>query len=155
MGLDNLLVVSLENAFASLVASTAVTMGAAVFPGHSSLTKTLPCVIPAADGTSLEEDPPHSGNFWVDLELSVKASAASDQGQLADPNVADQALTSAIFNLVKVTNLDQLLNAQGQNLTVFPTAYFFGAPKAGRDAEGVWVDTLPVKIYCCATVLAP
>lgn len=152
--MDNLLIVSLENAFASLIAPTAAAHGASVFPGHSSATKTLPCVIPSVDGSALEEDPPHFGNFWVDVEISVKASAATEQAG-ADPNVADQALTAAVFTLVKVNNLDALLNAQGQNLTVFPTAFFFGAPKAGRDAEGVWVDQMPIKIYCCATIISP
>lgn len=154
MSLDNLLVVSLENAFVSLVSSTAVGLGANVFAGHSSATKTLPCVVCSADGSSLEEDPPHSGNFWMDFQVAIKASAATEQGG-ADPNIIDQALTAAVFALVKVNNLDSLLNAQGQNLTVFPTAFFFGAPKSGRDGEGVWVDELPIKIYCCATVIAP
>jgi hypothetical protein len=152
---DNLLITSLENAFVSLLAATAASFGANIYPGHSSADKALPAVIPSADGSSLEEDPPMFGNFWVDVELAVKARASTEPGALSDPNVADLALTAAIFNQVKVLNLDALLNAQGQNLTVFPRAYFFGSPKAGRDAQGVWVDILPMKIYCCASIIAP
>lgn len=156
----NLLIVSLENAFVNLITPVAAPFGANVYPGHSSKDKVLPAVIAAVDGSSLEEDPPHTGNFWADVEIAVKASAATEPGVPPDPNVFDQALVQAVFTLLLgpgggTSNLDQLLNAQGQDLTVFPTAYFFLPPKAGRDQEGVWVDIQPIKVYCCASIIAP
>lgn len=151
---SNLLITSLENAFVSLINPVALGL-ANVYPGHSSATKALPAVIAAADGSSVEEDPPQSGNCWVDFELSVKAAAAAEPGAITDPNVADLMITRLVFNVVKVSNLAELLNMQGQDLTVFPNGCFFSPPKAGRDAEGVWVDMLPIRIYCCASVLAP
>lgn len=150
---SNLLITSLENAFVSLITPAAAPLGGNVYPGHSSADKILPLVIAAADGSSTEEDPPHSGNFWVDVEIYVKATAATEAGVPADPNVADLALTKAVFDVVKVTDLDAQLNAQGQDLTVFPTGFFFMPPKAGRDEKGVWVDIQPMRIYCCPSVL--
>ena len=152
---SNLLITSLENALVSLITPAAAPLGANIYPGHSSADKILPCVIAAADGGSAEEDPPHTGNFWVDVEVYVKASAATEPGVPPDPNVADLALTKAVFDTINVTNLDALLNAQGQDLTVFPRGFLFMAPKAGRDEKGVWVDIQPIRIYCCASVLLP
>lgn len=152
---QNLLITSLENAFVSLILPAAAPYQANVYPGHASSTKALPCVICSADGDSTQEDPPHQGNFWVDLEITVKASAATEADAVADPNVFDLALTKAVFDAVKVNNLDALINALGYDLTILPNAFFFYPPKAGRDQDGVWVDQLTIKVYCCASIIPP
>lgn len=150
----NPLLNSLELAFQGLILGF-LGSGANVYTGKASSNKKLPCVIIAADGSSLEEDPPHTGNFWIDVEISVKASAATQPNAVADPTLADMAFTSSVFGIVQVTNLDALLNAQGQSLTVFPTGFFFMAPKGGRDELGAWVDQLTIKVYCCSANLLP
>lgn len=150
----NPLLNALELAFQSLILGN-LGSGNNVYTGKASSNKKLPCVIIAADGSSLEEDPPHTGNFWVDVEISVKASAATQVGAAADPTLADMALTQSVFSLVQVSNLDFLLNNQGQSLTVFPTGFFFMAPKGGRDELGGWVDQQTIKIYCCQANLLP
>ncbi len=138
------------------VVSDAIGNAANVYPGKSSTVKVLPAVICAADG-SAEEDPPRTGNFWVDTETTVKAIAATEPGAVADPVLAGNDLTQAVFNALKQDNLDLLLNAAalalGLQLTVFPQGFFFNSPKQGQDEEGAWMDVLPIRIYCCASVL--
>jgi hypothetical protein len=150
------LVNALELALCKVV-SDAIGNAANVYPGKASTTKALTCVICAADG-SAEEEPPRTGNFWVDTETTVKAIAATEPGSAVDPVIAAEDLTQAVFNALKVDNLDLLLNAAAQSmgllLTVFPQGFFFSAPKQGQDEEGAWMDVLPCRIYCCASVLA-
>lgn len=150
----NPLLNSLELAFQSLILG-ALGSGNNVYTGKDSSNKALPCAIVAADGESLMEDPPHSGNFWVEVELSVKATAATEPAALADPTVADMAFVQSVFSIVQVSNLDVLLNSQGQSLTVFPTGFFFMSPKSGRDELGAWVDQLKLRVYCCQANLLP
>ncbi|HEV2210854.1 MAG TPA: hypothetical protein VG167_18935 [Verrucomicrobiae bacterium] len=146
------LIDAVELAFVSLI-QAAVGTQANGYPGKSSGTKALPCFIAAADGSSLEEDPPRSGNYWVDVEVSVKAIAATEPGA-GDPVLADYALAQTVFNTLQVSNLDVLLNSQGQLLTVMPNGFFFGTPRQLQDEEGAWVDILAIKLYCCNSILA-
>lgn len=150
--MDNLLLSSVESAFSSLI-TAAIGSQANVYTGKASTNKVLPCVICIADGEE-QEDPPFTGNYWVSVEIQVKYHADTAPG-LSDPKVADLTLVRNVFNAVKVSNLDALLNGQGQNLTVFPNGFFFSSQKAGQDEMGAWADVQPIKLYCCASVIAP
>lgn len=141
---------SLEAAFVGLVQAAVPTV--TVVPGRWPLPKVLPLVICAADGEG-DEDPPRSGNVWVDVKVVVKGSAAVDVDG-GNPAPWSAGLAGTVFDAVHQDNLDALLNAQGQTMTVFPMGFLFGAPESGRDEAGVWVDILPVRVYCCEGVIA-
>lgn len=141
-----------ESAFVSLI-TTAITTQANVYTGKSSGDKSLPWVVCEANGDG-EDDPKGSGNFWVNVRTMVKVSGATEAGG-PDPKIADVALVSNVWTVLQVTNLDAQLNAQARNLTVFPTAFIIGAPTREYDETGGWVDILPIRIYCCNSVLAP
>jgi len=145
------LVNALELALCKVV-SDVIGNAANVYPGKASTTKVLPCVICAADGSSAEEDPPRTGNFWVDTETTVKVIAATEPGAAVDPVIAADDLTRAVFNALTLDNLDVLLNAAAQSLglllTVFPQGFFFSSPKQGRMRRG------PGWMYCRAGFIA-
>lgn len=141
-----------ESAFVSLVAAGVGSL-ANVYPGKFSGDKALPWVVCEASGEG-EDDPKGSGNFWVNVRTGVKVSAATEAGG-PDPKIADVSLVSNVWTILQVTNLETQLNAQARNLTVFPTAFIIGAPTREYDETGAWVDILPIRIYCCNSVLAP
>jgi len=126
---------------------------ALVYAGRSAATKSLPCVICAAEGGSEEEDPKGTGNFWVNLVISVKGTAATEADG-TDPTPADVALVDAVFGAFLVSDLPGALNAQGRLLTVFPNGCITSSPRRTQDEAGVWADELPIRVYCCASVLA-
>lgn len=128
-----------------------------VYTGRDSQNKKLPCVICAVDGDA-EEDPPRTGNYWVNVEISVKHTAATEASDTVDPKADAIALTKSVFDLLRINNLDATINAIAAtaplDLTIFPQGFFFSAQKSGRDELGVYVDTLPVRLYCCPSILA-
>ena len=147
-------VTEVEEALASLVRSLGVWPETNVFTGQAASDKQLNCVICAANGDSLEEEPKGTGNFWVSAEVMVKSSAATDtDGQ--DPQVLHVALVDVVFKGLMVGDLDAQLNAQGRQLTVFPTAFILSSPQRAQDENGAWIDTLPIRLYCCASILPP
>lgn len=152
--MSNALCDAVELAFVAVIGNAIGSM-ANIVPGKASGVKALPEVICSADGSNQEEDPPHSGNFWIDVMISVRAQAATEPGAIVDPKLADSALVKAVWSTLKVDNLDTLLNAAGQPLTVFPTGYFFLPDKQGKDADGAWIDELPIRLYCANSILTP
>jgi hypothetical protein len=150
---------AVELALVNVVAAAVGAMGN-VYPGKSSGDKVLPCVICAADGSSMEEDPPRTGNFWIDFEITVKGTASIEPGAPPDPVIAQNLLVKTAFAAVQVDNLHALINAAaivlGLSLTVFPNGYFWASPRQGQEADdAAWLDTLPGKLYCCGSVLTP
>jgi hypothetical protein len=141
----------LEEAFANLIGG-AISLEANVYTGKSSGDKALPCVICAADGDG-EEDPKGTGNFWVRMSITMRASAAT-LADGVDPKPASVQLVSDVHQLVYVDDLPAQLNSQGRTLTVFPQGIIFDAPKSGWDDLGAWVDEISARVYCCASVLA-
>lgn len=125
--------------------------GIAIFTGKDPETKLLPCIICAADGDNVEEDPKGSGNYWLDVSIFVKTAAPPDldpQGNTIDSKTNSVSLANVVFTALQVDNLDTLVNNNG--FTIFPTGYIFGAQKRGQDKQGAWIDELPIRIYCAA-----
>ena len=138
---------ALEKAFVALI--TPVVGIVPVYPGLSNADKAGPCVICAAQGESSEE-PLHSGNYWVTMDIGVKMSAADNTAEDLE------ALASLVESTVHVDNLDAQLNVQGQDLTVFPFAFEFQSTQlAFNGDEGFWIGNIPVRVYCCSAVLTP
>lgn len=146
-----LLLNELEEAFAALARTAGA--NATVYTGRASSEKLVPLCICSAEGEA-EEDPKGSGNFWVNMLVQTKASLGTETDNL-DPKPADVLLAQTIFSVFLVDNLDTQLNAQGRTLTIFPTAYIVGSPRQSQDEAGKWFDELPIRVYCCASVLAP
>jgi hypothetical protein len=147
------LIDAVEESF-RLAILTVIGDAANVYNGKSSSNKKLPCVICAADGDSVEEDPPRSGNYWVNVETSVKLSSHTEPTAQTNPQADEVGLLKQVFDILRTNSLADLLNAQGQDLTVLPEGFFFLAPKAGRDEMGAYVDTMPIRLYCCPSKLA-
>src|ERR1051326_1219942 len=147
-----------ESALAALVmpAAFAVEPEINVYPGKSSAERALPCVICGADGDGLE-DPKGTGNFWMDCYVAIEHGAVPNEDGTSpdgpDPKVADQALVSAVFGGLMVEDLAAQLSAAGADFTVFPMGVIFGAPEGGRNEDGVWIDRLPIRLYCCGRAL--
>lgn len=137
----------------ALMTAAAIGAEANVYAGKSSGEKKLPCVICEALGEA-EEDPKYSGNYWVMARWRIKATAATEANGV-DPSLADIQLVSDVSALIRVNNLDTALNAQGRVLTVFPNGFIIGSPERQQDELGAWEDILPVRLYCCNSVIAP
>lgn len=146
-----LLAYELEQAFVSLILPTMV--GGNVYGGRSAGDRTLPNAVCEAIGDG-EEDPKLSGNFWMNMRITCKGTAATEADGF-DPTPLDVAFVKSVFEPLLVDDLPAQLNAQGRNLTVLPNGYITSAPTQEQDAEGSWVDVLTIRCYCCASVLAP
>lgn len=116
-----------------------------VYEAKNSAEKAAPAV--CINAVSAEEDPPMSGNFWVNLEVSARTIAAVNVGEAADdPKTASDALSESIFEALEVDDLaDQLSNAE--------TGYVvmgFGVEKSfDTNVEGdCWIETWKRKLYC-------
>ncbi|HEV2350804.1 MAG TPA: hypothetical protein VG028_13265 [Terriglobia bacterium] len=148
----------IEEALVAIITQTvpaAALAGVEVLPGKNPGIKSAPCVICFCDGDG-EEDPRGSGNFWVDAGVGIKFYAVANpdgSGDEPDPKGANQALISAVFGAIWLSNLDALLSAAVADLTVFPTSVIFQAHSSGRDQDGAWIDELRFKCYCCASAL--
>lgn len=139
----------LEQAAAVLAAASAGA-NATVFTGQSDLDKDAPCIICAADQETAEEDPPFTGNFWIDLEIQVKGIAAIDADGLA-PKAAYDTLVATTFDTFSATAL--LANLNGAGIADFTCQGFVPKGPGFRTEEDAWVNTLSFRIYCCASTL--
>lgn len=144
---------SIEEAF-RLAVKSIIGDAADVYTGKSPVDKVAPCVICSADG-STEEDPPRTGNYWVNVDIAVKHTAATEASDTVNPRDDSISLLKSVFDILRINDLPTLINAQGQDLTVFPEGAFFDAPRSERDELGIWVDTMTVRLYCCPSVLTP
>lgn len=134
----------LDTALAAVISAAGAGALAAVVPGKNATNKTLPIVICVSEGDG-EDDPKGSGNFWLSAQVIVKSSAVDGDAPLA----SDQALVELVFMALLTADLPEKLTAAARSLTVFPQGVFFGAQESGRDESGHWMDTLPLRVYCC------
>lgn len=149
--MSSLLAYELEQAFVSLILP--MLLGGNVYGGRSPGDRVLPNVVCDAIGEG-EEDPKLTGNFWMNMRITCKSSAATEAGGF-DPTLQDVAFVKSAFDPLLVDDLPAQLNAQGRTLTVLPNAYITSAPSTEQDSEGAWVDVLMIRCYCCASILAP
>jgi hypothetical protein len=153
--MTNILNDNVEAALVALVSQVGLAEAVLVVPAKSAEGKAAPLVICEAECDE-HDDPPMSGNFFVNAAVEVKAAAT----ETADGNeagaaavAANQALVSQVFAALMVSDLPERMNALGMDLTVFPGMVQFGHQK-GRDEQGVWSDVLTVRLYACASALA-
>lgn len=131
-----------------------------VYCGKASPVKSLPNVRCEASGAG-DEDPPFSGNFWVDAVVMVRYIARQNPNgtdpNAADPKTAEKLLSSAIANVLADDGLAAALNAAALAAGLAFTAYspiIRGAQQTSAEPEGAWVDEFPLRVYCCASTLA-
>jgi len=79
----------------------------------------------------------------------VRTSSDDD----ADAKAKNQELVSAVFEALMVDDLADQLTSAVEDLTVFPNSMVFGAPESGKDEKGAWMDSMGVKMYCCAAAI--
>jgi len=121
-----------------------------VFAGLAYLDKDAPCVICVAEGPS-EEEPPFTGNYWLTLNILVKSKAAADDG--IDPRPAHELLVATVFDLFLSATLPADLNAMG--VVDFSVQGFMPGPMDFAVEEDLWISSLRMRIYCCASTLYP
>lgn len=149
--MDFLLNDKVESALVALVRAAVADTAVSVLPGKDAGTIALPCVICAADGDGLE-DPIGTGNCWVNATVAIKHAAADEMDEV-EAKTYMQELVAQVFGAVQVGDLAEKLTAAIEDFTVFPGSVVFGAAESGRDEAGVWVDSLPVRLYCCGQTL--
>lgn len=119
-----------------------------VATGKDTRDKELPCVICAAEGDGIEEDPKGSGNFWLTATVMVKTSPKAAKA-------TSQALVSKVYNAIIVDDLPAQLSAAVDDFTVFPNAVIFQSPNSGKTDDDVWQDEFPMRVLCCPSDLTP
>jgi hypothetical protein len=152
----NILVDRCEEAYAAVLIPVVGALGT-VLTGKSYTDKTLADVICSADGGD-EEDPKGTGNFWLHATVSIRTKAFQNEtgtNPADNPKTTSQALVSAVMSALMVDNLPALLSAAVADFTVFPGGVIFEAPSNGKDETGAWIDELKMRVYCCASTLAP
>jgi len=96
------------------------------------------------------EDPPGTGNFWVDAVVSVKTPGAVDVGQAeSDPKNSSESLCAAVFLALEVDDLAAQLTDIQDDFTVMGIA---GEKGHHLEQDGdCWVESIAVRLYCCAS----
>lgn len=140
----------LESAFVSVLQSAIP--GVQIVTGKNATVKGVPIIICWADGQG-EEDPPFSGNYWLNGAVEIKGHAGPVKNSAA-AKVAQQDLHGLVYDALRVTDIAEQLTAGVADFTVFPNAVLFDAPVSGNDDAGVWTDAFPFRVYCCPTDFA-
>lgn len=125
---------------------TAGNVGTAnIYDAKRSGDKDAPLV--GCDAMNAREDPPGTGNFWVDLETTVKASAAVDVDAV-DPKIAADLLTANVMALFQIDN-DSLKAALSSQISGFTVMGFGEEQEIEQTVEGdMWVTTWRRRAYC-------
>ncbi len=146
-----------EAAFVALLTAAIAELGeeVGVHPAKDSEDKTSPLVICDAQGEG-EEEPKYTGNYWLDVSIIVKHAGVPDEDGTeteADPKTLDLALLEAVKAVVSADELEAQLSGAVEAFTVFERSIIRGSPIRGRDEQGVWIDTFPIRLYCCDSAL--
>lgn len=132
----------------ALVANYGTEAGQNVYTGKASGEKAFPCVVVAALGGS--EDPPYSGNYMLDMEISVRTEFMGEEEE-EDKIPASTALVQAVGDALNSIALHDDLNANAvADFSVMGQADMAFSSSQDGDA---WVDTFTLKIYCCPSVV--
>ena len=150
-----------EAALALLVTPVAAGLspGIRVVTGKSETDKVAPPLIVCSAEEDGDEEPKHSGNFFVNCSVAIKCSAVTNEdgndNPSPNPKSADQSLVAAVFTILRVSNLDALLTAAVPDFTVFPDSVMHQGTERGRDRAGFWWDILHFRCLACGSSLAP
>jgi hypothetical protein len=142
----------IESALVAIISAAVTDLTVSVVPGKYAADKTLPVVICSADGDG-PDDPPGTGNFWINATVTVKASA-SDAASAAQAKTDQQSLADSVFNALYLDTLAAGLSAAATALTVFRGSVQFSSVESGEDAEGVWLDSVRIRMLACSSSLA-
>jgi hypothetical protein len=150
-----------EAALAAIVVPAAG--DAQVVTGKSAVDKQAPPVVVCSAEAQDMDDPPGSGNYFLNGSVAIKSAAVpNEDGTVAaedlanveaDIKAANQELVEGVFKAVQVDDLAERLSDEVDGLTVFPGSVQFGAPESGRDEKGFWIDVVHFRCYACASEL--
>jgi hypothetical protein len=115
-----------------------------VYDEKDSADKAAPNV--SCGAANAVEDPPNTGNFWVDAIITVVTPLSVDSDGV-DPKDASQTLCMTIMNALEVDDLGAQLMAAVPDYTVFG----FGEEK-GHEIEvdgDCCKERLKLRVYCC------
>lgn len=128
---------------------TAANVGTAnIYDGKRSGDKDVPSV--GCGAARATEDPPDTGNFWVETEIILKTMARVD-ADAVDPKTSSEALSTALWTALETDDLAAQLSTA---ITDF-TCIGVGEDKEFEEEEDgdCWKETLKLKLYCCASDL--
>lgn len=118
-----------------------------LYEGENNADKVTPCVICSAKQAPAD-DPPFTGNYWVDLAATVFYAAAIDADGInhkADFN----ALVASVRDGMSVSDL-----ATHLSLAEDFTAIAVIPDGIEKDTSGdMWEATIRHRVYCCASDL--
>jgi len=122
--------------------------GTIIYNERNSAEKVAPDVTVGASNAL--EEPLSTGNYWVDVEVSVRTIAAVDVGG-TDPKTDADSLSASVFELLEVDDLETQLTAALPNFTVIG----LGAEKEFSESiDGdAWVQTWKRRMYCAGSDL--
>jgi hypothetical protein len=125
-----------------------------VYDEKNSTEKTSPSV--SVGASRADEDPPLTGNFWVDVEVSVRTIAAIDATQAGgDPKAASDALATIVFEALEADNLKDLLSATA-DVTGYTVMGFAEEKTFTHEQDGdCWIQTWKRRVYCGRAGVAP
>ena len=112
-----------------------------IYAGRRGDDKSLPCVICAAESAG-EDDPPATGNKWVEAQVSVHLPAPEDVDgveTLTDGNALSDAVTTALDDSGLAAGL-----TTGGTLTV--QGVIWGGVTSGAE-DGIWTTVISLKLY--------
>lgn len=142
---SNLLSKAEQALVAVIVAGLGSSGSGNVFTGKASGDKSAPCVICACDA-AIEEDPPYSGNYWVDAAVIVKYIAGREADEV-DPKANADVTLATVVDIVNDSALAGSLSSAA--VTGFTC---FGTVPNGMESnqeEDHWQDTFRLRLYCC------
>lgn len=145
MSIHSSLCRKVELTFESLFKTKSFPDGVNIYRGFSNQVKEGPCVIVFAKGGS--EDPINTGNYRVQVFVTVKG--------LADPDDQAEAVFNALDSAVEKILADDLLK---QELNEVETDDFtiIGLLDKGPDSDVetlAWHSVYELEVYCCASNL--
>src|SRR5260370_213510 len=138
----------LEYALATYLAG--VVNFSAIYQGEASTTKVTPELICSASQGS--EEPPFTGNFWMEFSVLARSSFAEDVDGI-DPKIAHDALAESVYNAIAVSNLPELQTTAGNIGTGFTCMGMEAFQLKSDPRDDVWESTISGKLYCCPSAL--
>lgn len=139
----------LEQAAVTYLNALAVPPTAQIVTGKASADKPLPLVV--CEASAATEDPPFTGNYWIDFSAIVKTSATVDTDGV-DPKPADDLLVGIVFNAFQASDLAAQLSASLPDFTCI------GVKDYAQDSTftgNAWENTIKFRAWCCGSTLTP
>jgi hypothetical protein len=122
--------------------------GLTIYDGKGSSEKAAPCAI--CNAASATEDIPGTGNFWVDVEVTLKTVAAVDSGEdEATPKDNSEVFATAVSNALFDDEFPANLSSVLEDFHCFGVGDDAGH-ESGEDGD-CWAETWRFQLLCCAS----